>query len=197
MENLQNEQALLKEVAAGSRGAFKELYKHYYPVVQQYVSLFAPFRGKLDELTQDVFVRIWEKRQKLGQVDSFRNYLFRVTRNQILNYIRSLKVQQKLKEVQQPSEEPLTEDTDHKLLFSQYYQIAMEAIERLPAGRKQVLKMSIDEGLSLDEIAEKLKISKSGVKHQLYAGTAFVREYLLQHAGISVLLFVFLSLFET
>lgn len=196
MENLQNEQELLRRVAANDREAFSALYTQYFPVVQQYVTLFAPVRDKLDELTQDVFVRIWEKRQKLVQVESFRHYLFRVTRNQILNYIRSLKVQQKLKEVQQPTEEPLVEDADHRLLFSQYYQIAVEAIEQLPKGRKQVLKMSIEEGLSLDEIAARLNISKSGVKHQLYAGTAFVREYLQQHAGISALLFVFLSLFE-
>ncbi len=196
MENLPNEQELLKQVAADSRDAFRELYNHYYPVVQQYVSLFAPYKDKLDELTQDVFVKIWEKRSKLVQVNSFQNYVFRITRNHILNYIRSLKVQQKLKEAQMMSDEPQVDDADHRLLFSQYYQITAEAIEQLPKGRKQVIKMSIEEGLSLDEIAERLNISKSGVKHQLYEGTAFIRQYLQQHAGISALLFVFLSLFE-
>jgi RNA polymerase sigma-70 factor (ECF subfamily) len=56
--------------------------------------------------------------------------------------------------------------------------------------------MSIDDGKSLDEIAEELNISRAGVKKQLYAATAFVRQYLQEHGEMTVLLFVFLSLFE-
>lgn len=183
-------------MAADDRVAFQQLYGHYFGVVQQYVRLFNPDPDKLDELTQDVFVRLWEKREKLLQVDSFRNYLFGLTRNQVLNYIRSLKMQQKLRDMQQAPGELLTADADHKVLYSQYYQMAVTAIEQLPAGRKKVVKMSIEEGLSLDEIAERLNISKSGVKHQLYAGMSSVRQYLLEHAGISSSLFLFLALIE-
>lgn len=196
MENLLNEQVILNRVAADDRDAFRQVYNHYYGAVQQYVLLFSFDSSKLDELTQDVFVRIWEKRHKLTNVESFQNYLFKITKNQVLNYIRGCRVQQRIKEAQQLTDEPVTEDTDHKLVLNQYYQMAAEAIEQLPAGRKQVLKMSIDEGLTLDEIAEKLGISKSGVKNQLYAGIAHVRQYLERNAGITTLLYVFLSLLD-
>ncbi|NML22092.1 RNA polymerase sigma-70 factor [Pseudoflavitalea sp. G-6-1-2] len=196
MENLLNEQVILNRVAADDRDAFRQVYNHYYGAVQQYVLLFSFDSSKLDELTQDVFVRIWEKRHKLTNVESFQNYLFKITKNQVLNYIRGCRVQQRIKEAQQLTDEPFTEDTDHKLVLNQYYQMAAEAIEQLPAGRKQVLKMSIDEGLTLDEIAEKLGISKSGVKNQLYAGIAHVRQYLERNAGITTLLYVFLSLLD-
>jgi RNA polymerase sigma-70 factor (ECF subfamily) len=56
--------------------------------------------------------------------------------------------------------------------------------------------MSIDEGLSLDEIATELRISRSGVKKQLYAATAYVRQYLQEHGEITLALIIFLSLFE-
>lgn len=196
MENLLNEQVILNRVAADDRDAFRQVYNHYYGAVQQYVLLFSFDSSKLDELTQDVFVRIWEKRHKLTNVESFQNYLFKITKNQVLNYIRGCRVQQRIKEAQQLTDEPVTDDTDHKLVLNQYYQMAAEAIEQLPAGRKQVLKMSIDEGLTLDEIAEKLGISKSGVKNQLYAGIAHVRQYLERNAGITTLLYVFLSLLD-
>ena len=196
MENLLNEQVILNRVAADDRDAFRQVYNHYYGAVQQYVLLFAFDSSRLDELTQDVFVRIWEKRHKLTNVESFQNYLFKITKNQVLNYIRGCRVQERIKEAQQLTDEPVTEDTDHKLVLNQYYQMAAEAIEQLPAGRKQVLKMSIDEGLTLDEIAEKLGISKSGVKNQLYAGIAHVRQYLERNAGITTLLYVFLSLLD-
>jgi RNA polymerase sigma factor (sigma-70 family) len=113
----------------------------------------------------------------------------------VFNYLRSLKVQQRVKELDgQP--EPASNDLENQLLFKQYYRIAQEAIEKLPPGRRKVLKMSIDDGLGLDEIAVRLNISRAGVKKQLYAATAFVRQYLQEHGEMTALLFVFLSLFD-
>ena len=192
---VQNEKELLQQVSQGDRDAFRRLYAGYYDNVQRYIYLFEPSRESLDELTQDVFVRVWEKRGHLKGVASFADYLFLVTRNVVFNYLRGLKVQLKVKELNGLDGTGVN-DTEDLVLFKQYYRIALEAMEKLPPGRRRVLKMSIDDGLSLDEIAAELKISRAGVKKQLYAATAFVRKYLQEHGEITVLLFVFLSLFE-
>ncbi|HEV2479242.1 MAG TPA: sigma-70 family RNA polymerase sigma factor [Puia sp.] len=188
---------LLQQISQGDRAVFKTLYTHYFSDVQRYIALFEPSRTSTDELTQDVFIRIWEKRAYLAGVDSFKSYLFMVTRNVVFNYLRGLKVQQKVKELDEVAEHSggggAIED---QLLYKQYYRIALEAMEKLPPGRRKVLKMSIDDGLTLDEIAVELNISRAGVKKQLYAATAFVRQYLHEHGEITALLFVFLSLFE-
>ena len=194
IEVIHNEKELLFRVAEGDREAFKELYNFYFAKVQGYVTLFQPVRDEQDELTQDVFVKIWEKRHHLYGVESFRNYLFMITRNTILNYMRSRKVHQRAKDL--TDTERTGNDSEDALLYKQYYHIAVEAIEKLPEGRRKVLKMSIDQGLTLDEIAVQLNITRAGVKKQLYAATAFVRQYLLDHGEMSLLLFVFLSLFE-
>ena len=190
-----NERELLRQISDGDRAIFKTLYTTYYGDVQRYISLFEPTGNSLDELTQDVFVRIWEKRSYLESVDSFKGYLFMVTRNVVFNYLRGLKVQQKVKELSEVEGSGRNE-LEEQLLFKQYYQIALEAIEKLPPGRRKVLKMSVDDGLTLDEIALELNISRAGVKKQLYAATAFVRQYLQEHGELTLLLFVFLSLFE-
>jgi RNA polymerase sigma factor (sigma-70 family) len=196
-EGLNNERLLLQQISEGDRAVFKTLYTHYFSDVQRYVALFEPSRTSTDELTQDVFIRIWEKRSYLAGVDSFKSYLFMVTRNVVFNYLRGLKVQQKVKELDEAFEEGggagVIED---QLLYKQYYRIALEAMEKLPPGRRKVLKMSIDDGLTLDEIAVELNISRAGVKKQLYAATAFVRQYLHEHGEITAVLFVFLSLFD-
>ena len=190
-----NEQELLMQISQGDRTVFKSLYTSYFTYVQRYISLFEPSGNNLDELTQDVFIRIWEKRKHLERVESFRSYLFLVTRNIVFNYLRGLKVQQKVRELEEESASGGNEPED-QLLFKQYYRIALEAMEKLPPGRRKVLKMSIDDGLTLDEIATELNISRAGVKKQLYAATAFVRQYLQENGELTVLLFVFLSLFE-
>ena len=194
-EAIYNERELLRQISHGDRAIFKTLYTTYFGDVQHYISLFEPPGNSLDELTQDVFVRIWEKRSYLERVDSFKGYLFVVTRNVVFNYLRGLKVQQKVKQLSEADGTGRNE-TEDQLLFKQYYRIALEAMEKLPPGRRKVLKMSIDDGLTLDEIAVELQISRAGVKKQLYAATSFVRQYLQEHGELTALLFVFLSLFD-
>lgn len=195
VEGIHNEKELLQAIAGGDRKVFKTLYTGYFQDVQRYIFLFEPSRSSLDELTQDVFIRIWEKRAYLAQVETFKSYLFMVTRNVVFNYLRGLKVQQKVKELHEVVERSGAAVED-QLLYKQYYRIALEAMEKLPPGRRKVLKMSIDDGLTLDEIATELNISRAGVKKQLYAATAFVRQYLHEHGEITAVLFVFLSLFD-
>jgi len=195
-ETIHNEKELLLQIAQGDRVAFQVLYRAYFPFVQHYVSLFEPSKNSLDDLTQDVFVRIWMKRAQLEKVESFKGYLFMMTRNVVFNFLRSIKLGQRIKNLEDSHDVLAGNDPESELLFRQYYQMAQEAMEMLPPGRRKVLKMSIDEGLTLDEIAIELNISRSGVKKQLYAATAFVRQYLQEHGEITLLLFVFLSLFD-
>ena len=195
-EVLYNEKEVLRQIAQGDRGAFRVLYTAYFPFVQRYISLFEPSGSSLDDLAQDVFVRIWTKRGQLEKVESFKGYLFIVARNVVFNYLRALKVEQKIKNLDDSREFMASHDTESEILFKQYYVMAQEAMEKLPPGRRKVLKMSIDDGLSLDEIATALQISRAGVKKQLYAATAFVRQYLRENGEITLALCVFLSLFE-
>jgi RNA polymerase sigma-70 factor (ECF subfamily) len=196
LDTIYNEKEVLQRIAQGDRTAFKELYGRYFKVVQKYISLFVPSRDNLDELTQDVFVRLWEKREHLAGVNAFRGYLFLLTRNMVFNFMRSVRVQQRTSELNETIEPAGEQHVEHALLYKQYYAIAVEGMEKLPPGRKKILKMSVEEGLTLDEIAEKLKITRAGVKKQLYAATAFVRQYLLEHAEMSLFLLAFLSLFD-
>jgi len=196
LEIIHNEKDVLQRVAQGDRVGFQVLYGHYFKVVQKYVSLFVPSKDNLDELTQDVFVRIWEKRERLVGVESFKGYLFMLTRNMVFNYMRSVRVQQRTSELNEAMDPVGEHHAENAFLYKQYYSIAVEGMEKLPPGRKKILKMSVEEGMTLDEIAEKLKITRAGVKKQLYAATAFVRQYLLEHAEMSLLLLAFLTLFD-
>lgn len=196
IEFIHNEKELLHRVAEDDREAFRQLYGHYYKIVQQYVRLFVPSRDNLDELTQDIFIKMWEKRQRLATVDSFKDYIFIVSRNTVFNYFRSLKVQQQTRELDEGMESTSMHHSEHAVLYKQYYHIAAEGMDKLTPRRREILKLRIEQGFTLDEIAGKLGISRAAVKKQLYEATAFVRQYLIDHAEISVVLFVFLSLFD-
>jgi RNA polymerase sigma-70 factor (family 1) len=195
-EALNNEKELLSRVAQGDRNAFERIYPHYFPLVQQYIRLFVKSAENLDVLTQDVFLKVWEKRVYLATVGSFRSYLFQICKHHVFNYLRALKLERRFSELGASEDLESGEDSESQFLLKQYYDLAMEAIDRLPDGRRKILKMSFEQNLTLDEIAARLGITKAGVKKQLYAARNFVRTYLLDRGEISVLLFVFVTLFE-
>jgi RNA polymerase sigma factor (sigma-70 family) len=195
-ENLHNEKELLAQIANGERKAFEPLYKHYYAFIKYQVSFYGPTGIPVEILIQNIFVRLWEKREKLAEVDFFRGYLLTMTRNMVFNYLRAQKAQKVFVDLDPATDFPAGNDTEGEVLSRQYTDIMIEAIEKLSEGRRKILKMSMEHDLSLDEIAAELQISRSGVKKQLYAARAFVHEYLWEHGEISLLLFVFLSIFE-
>ena len=196
VEVIYNERDVLFRIAAGDRGAFRELYGHYFKVIEGHMRIFGLSKEVMDELTQDVFIKIWEKRERLAEVTSFKDYVFIMSRNTVFNYFRSMKVQQQTRELDETMEATAVYHAEHEVLYKQYYHIAAEGMEKLTPRRREILKMRIERGLSLDEIANELRITRAAVKKQLYEATAFVRQYLLEHAEISVLLFAFLTLFS-
>ncbi|RPE14223.1 RNA polymerase sigma-70 factor [Chitinophaga lutea] len=170
--------------------AFRRLYELLAGDLLQYIRLFTGNRADAEEILQDVFVKLWEKRETLPDIRSFRSYLFKMGRNHVLNYLRSEKKWETL-----PAEDPvlIQPDPAEKAIIKEYYRIAQDAIDHLPERRKQVFRLREEDGLSLDEIASLLGISKSAVKQHLYAATAHIRKYLQQY-GVST---VYLPLFCT
>lgn len=176
---------LLKQVAAGDRRAFAAVYTRYIGELYRYVYLFTKSNEDTEEIIQSVFVRIWEGRQALSTVMNFKSYLYRCARNLLIDEIRRKQVKQKVLLALMLPTEVSPETSDSKLISKQYYQIAQDAIRLLPKKRKLIVELRTRDELSLDEIAERLSISKSVVKKQLYAGLSFVREYFEKNAELT------------
>jgi RNA polymerase sigma-70 factor (family 1) len=135
--------------------------------------------AEAQELTQDVFVKVWMNRSRLSEVTNFSGYLFIMTRNEIISLLRK-----KGNEAVQPND-TLAEEfwiPDRQLQHKQSYQAILKAIELLPPARKNVFKMSRLDGLSYDEIAAHLNISRNGVKDHIVKALNFLRNHLRFHS---------------
>lgn len=182
--DLPDEEArLLRRAAAGSRESFALLYKKYLNPVYRYIYLLSGSKEDSEEVVQDIFVRIWERRKEMAEIRSFRAYLFHMARNRMIDLIR--KRQRKQAYESGNPEGPLhARPADHQLIYEQLYHLASNAIAELPPRRKLIFELKNQDGLSLDEIAGQLKISKSVVKKQLYAATAHVKKRLGSYEGM-------------
>ncbi|GAC1376939.1 MAG: RNA polymerase sigma-70 factor [Hymenobacter sp.] len=179
-----DERALLRAVAGGDRLAFKQLYTAHLGGLCRYACLFIASPEEAEEIVQEVFVRIWERRDGLPQLLSFKAYAQQVAKNLVADYWRQQKRQATAQRwLRTYPAEP--EPSDAALIYQQSYQLAQTAIDRLPQKRKQIFLLRTQEELTLDEIAQQLSISKSVVKKQLYAATDFVKGYLHRHSILS------------
>jgi RNA polymerase sigma-70 factor (family 1) len=191
---LYDEKYLLSKIAAGDRHAFNQLYSKYIDDVFRFVLLFAKTEHETEEILQEVFINIWEKRETLVNVVSFKSYVLRAAKNRTIDRFRHLQIKEKVLTEIRRTRESTGESTAHDLAYKQYYQLVKKAIHQLPPKRKLIFQLNVEAGLSHDEIAEKLNISKSVVKKQLYTAYNFVREYLAQHGELSTWLILLLSM---
>ncbi|MCF2443562.1 sigma-70 family RNA polymerase sigma factor [Dyadobacter sp. CY345] len=195
MTGLTDERELMDRCAGGDRDAYARLYSGYLSALLKYIYLFTKSRELSEEIVQDVFVKIWEKKEGLLVVQGFQAYIFKIAKNHLLDHIRKEQSQSRFFSLTAPFSEACDEQADDDLIYGQYYQLAQDAINLLPEKRKQVFEMKTREELSLDEIADQLGISKSVVKKQLYAATGFVKDYLKRHGEITADMVIFMYFF--
>lgn len=185
---------LLLALSQGSEGAFREIYDRYQPKLSRYLFPFVNDRPHLiDEIIQEVFIKVWTKREMLTGIDKIEYYLQRMARNQLMDLIRQQRIQQKHESKVTVS--PITEkETEDFLQLKEYHQMAREAIAQLPERRRYLLSLSMVDGYSLDEIVEKTRLSKAVVKKQLFKANAFLRQYLKKNGDIVILAFILYEL---
>ena len=187
-----DEHVLLERLVASDHSAFTQLYTMYLGNLYRYVSLFFPDKAAAEEIVQDIFIKIWEKREQLAGVKSFRQYLFKAAKNHLLNAIRNEQIKHKVLGHLQQRAEVAAADTQNRVDYRAYAQAVEKAVGLLTPKRKRIFQLSVHEGYSLDEIAGTLRISKPVVKKQLYAAYDFVRAYLQKHGEMTVFLMVIL-----
>ena len=181
-----DENALLLLAATGDRQAFTQLYKAHLNNCYNYIFLFTKSKEETEEILQEVFVKIWEGREKLANVQSFKNYLLKSAKNKLLDHVRKEQIRHRVLTEIKRNNSIVQENTNDDFAYREYYRIVQDAIEKLPPKRKLIFRLNTENGLSHNEIAVQLNISKSVVKNQLYKAYDFVRQYLSKHGEFSL-----------
>ena len=184
----------MQRCVEGDRQAFAILYSHYAPLLYKAVyPLTNRCKEDTEEIIQELFVKVWARRDNMLTIQSFRPFIFRLARNRVIDWYRKNESKKSYCTFYSENYGDGSVSLTDELLFEEYYAIAMEAIAKLSSRQQQIFNLRHTEDLSLTEIAGKLRISVHAVKKQLYQATRFVREYLHKHGewlvSMSFLLF--------
>ena len=178
-----NELLLLQRVSQGDWDAYTDLFNHYLPKLSQYIYPFASqSRENTEEVIQEVFLKIWEKRETLVTIRSFDSYLFRMAKNKLIDLLEKQKSIHDLHIKYFESRGISHTQPEQTLQYAEYYSIAHAAIDRLSPKLQAVFLLSSQEELSLDEIANRLDLPRETVKKRLYLASTSIKNYLRRNA---------------
>lgn len=167
-EELHTEKALLARLSGGDRSAFEIIYRRYVRELYQAAYKRLDNREQVEDLVQDVFLKLWKRRVDL-QVQNLGAYLHTAVRYEVLNYVvrnnASVGFYEPLEALLPDSDTP-----DNRLIAKELLELVYKYAETLPEKRKAVFLLHIKSRLSVDEIAEALNISPKTVHNHL--GTA-------------------------
>jgi RNA polymerase sigma-70 factor (family 1) len=168
------DQNILQKVTQGDENAFATLYNYYkIPALRFTVSLLKD-EEEAENMVQDVFLKIWMKREHIKPDHNFNSYLFTCLRNMAFDYFKKVEKSDYLR--RQYMELIKIAADDEKEEKERQIHLVQTAIDSLSLKRKQILRLNIEEGKSYQEIAEFLRISKNTVKNQLVKAKQILRE---------------------
>lgn len=167
---------LLERLSAGDGGAFDELYDLYREPAIRFCNSILKDAEESENIIQEVFIKIWRKREAINPELNFTSYLFTIIKNRVFDHLKEIKKNTLLKELYWKNileYKVLDDDVQEERLSK-----VKKAVENLSEKRKEIIKLNYEEGKSYEEIASQLNISKNTVKNQLVKAKQIIRKQL-------------------
>lgn len=189
-----NEKNLLTAIKNGDKKAFEQLYHQYKRLIYHNIYKLVHIHEVTEELTQDVFIKIWQQREMLAVEKSFPAFLYRIAGNLTIDFYRRAAQDKKLREnlMQIASEfyNPLEVD----ITTRENVDKVQSAMRQLPPRRREVFTLCKLEGRSYLEVAALLGISAGTVNDHIVKATKFLRKELMKNNLDFYLVFLLIAL---
>ncbi|HSC38953.1 MAG TPA: RNA polymerase sigma-70 factor [Chitinophagaceae bacterium] len=182
MPTLDNKKLLVK-VAAGEEEAFRHLYDLFADKV--YTMAVSYLKSPLDaqDVIQDVFLKVWEKRNALTEVNNIAAWLHVLTRNHLINLLQK-KIPSRAGENTSLQDTPAEgQEPGQQLDIKEMSSLICAAVNGLPHRQQQVYRLSREQGMTLQQIAASLGLSYDTIREHMNYALKNIRFYLQRHYG--------------
>jgi RNA polymerase sigma-70 factor (ECF subfamily) len=181
---------VLHALKQGDSHAFEAVFSRYYAKIYHFALAALYNKSLAEDITQNVFLSVWENRKRIVTEKNFSAYLFTIAKNlvydetkkRVLDFRYEDYVKRTLHEEDYSSEEKLEANSLEGLII--------QLIEKLPEARRKVIMLHFTEDLSNKEIAAKLSISEKNVEMQIRRSLAYIRKHLKDYVTAIALLYM-------
>ena len=184
--NPDEDHLLWQRIGEGSVESFTKLYDKYWNEV--YSSAMKRLRdtGRAQDITQDVFVTLWMRREEL-QIRSFPAYLYMAVRNKVLNLFEKEKRYVPIEYLLENNIRAYGNQADAIALRNEFLHAYKNLVDSLPSQQKKIFHLFYDEDLSTEEIAEQLQLTRKTIQNQLGRSVSFLKANLTHLFLLSIL----------
>lgn len=183
--NAEEEKEQLLRLISGDVDAFDRIYWKYQHAVYRNALKLARGESEAEDILQEVFISLWEKREAIDPTRSVAGWLFVASYNRSVNVLKK-KLRESLAIDNLSFEETDQEAKSESEIVSLQINLLNEAISKLPKQKRRVFELCKLQGKTYEEAAHEMNISKHTVKEYLSEAIHFIKEYANQHRIISV-----------
>lgn len=183
-------QTLLLQLKQGNEPAFNKLYLSYSKLLYKKIRRLVKDESVADEVLQDLFLKVWEKRVQIDPAQSFVSFLYTVANNLVYDYFRKVAKDKRLQARLLINAVDYYMQTEEALIGKETSTMIQQAIDNLSEARKKVFILCKIEGKSYQEVADILGISVATVNSHMVYAIRFIKEYLYKNQNISTLIVV-------
>lgn len=174
----------------GDATAFKVIFDRYFEKLR--VRAFAILKSEFwaEEIVQETFLQCWNRRESLGSMDNPSGYLYTMVSNKCFDRIRRQQLEIEMQYVVSQVLHGNTVQAGHSAYdLTLLRRFIREAVQQLPEQRKLIYELQQEQGLTYQEIADKLDLSRNTVRNQMSRALHSIREYLLKKGFFLMILF--------
>lgn len=173
-----DESDVLRRLRDGDELAFEQLYVYYSNVLFWKLKKMVKDHDQADELLQELFVKVWERRGQIDPELPFIGYLYRIAKYMVVDYYRKLALIKNAYDYIQSDATEIESTTEQTIEVNEMKELLDQAIDLLPNQRKRAFTLCKIEGKSHQEAAEIMNISPNTVHNHLVKATKTVKTYL-------------------
>jgi len=194
VKNYKSDRDLLILLKNGDTLAFYDIYERYCKKLYHFVLRSIKQESDAEEIVQVVFVKIWERRNKIQTNTSFEFFLFRIAYNETMDLFRKRISEKKYVEyVKSIQQSEATNNTTDEIRYNELSREVDSLLEDLTPRQREIFCLSHNEGLSNKEISKKINISENTVKKHLLNARSYLKSH-LDKGLIYNVLFIYLFL---
>jgi RNA polymerase sigma-70 factor (ECF subfamily) len=172
----------------GSEENFLCLFEASKEKVYNYCYAITHSHHSAQEIVQEVFLKLWLHRDQLSEIRNHEAYIFAIAKNKVLNHLRKCRYDEMLASQIRDLMIPSSNNVEEFMSLEDSKRLLEKAVNQLPPQRQQVFQLSRNKGLSFEQIAHQLRLSRNTVKNHLVLALRFIRKYIDRSKIVIVLL---------
>jgi RNA polymerase sigma-70 factor (ECF subfamily) len=180
------EDELLAFIANGDELAFTNLFDNYRDRIYSIAFRITHSTTIAEEIVQDVFLKIWLRRDRLIEIQNFNAYLFVITRNHVYKALKQIAKNYELTAFTEKDQLAGDNDSAGLVMEKEYNSLLRKAIDRLPNQQKKVYQYIKEKGLKREEAAGLLHLSPETVKYHLAEAMKNIRTFCMLHLDMFI-----------